>query len=462
MASTIFSSSSSSAVLLALAVAIIALCVAPAVCTSRQPPDVKTVGGFRIKLKSVDFGKNLSTFERVARGMKRGQLRLQRLNALMASLAEDSDSSADVEAPVHAGTGEFLMDLSIGSPSVSYSAILDTGSDLIWTQCKPCKDCFTQSTPIFDPFKSSSFSKLPCSSSLCEALPQSACSSSSNDCEYLYTYGDYSSTQGIMATETFKFGKVSVPNIGFGCGSDNEGDGFTQGAGLVGLGRGPLSLVSQLKEPKFSYCLTSIDDGKASTLLMGSLASNSGSSSKSSSSSSSSSTTPLIKNPSQPSFYYLSLEGISVGGTRLPIDKSTFTLKNDGTGGIIIDSGTTITYLEDSAYEALRKEFISQTKLTVVNESSSVSTGLDLCFNLPSSTDSIEVPKLVFHFEGADLDLPSENYMIADTTVGMVCLAMGSSSGMSIFGNIQQQNILMLHDLEKETLTFIPAQCDSL
>ncbi|XP_022740638.1 aspartic proteinase nepenthesin-1-like [Durio zibethinus] len=431
-----------------LALAIVALYVSPAVSTSRRALKQrnKLQNGFKVTLKHVDSGKNLTKWERIQRGIQRGHHRLQRLNAIVLAA---STNSAEVQAPVVAGNGEFLMELSIGTPPESYSAIVDTGSDLIWTQCKPCSQCFTQSTPIFDPKKSSTFSKLSCSSDLCAALPQSTCD---DGCEYLYSYGDYSSTQGVMGTETFTFGKVSVPNIGFGCGEDNEGDGFSQGAGLVGLGRGPLSLVSQLKEPKFSYCLTSIDETQTSTLLMGSIASVN-------STIGAIKTTPLIRNPSQPSFYYLSLEGISVGGTRLPVKKSTFALEDDGTGGLIIDSGTTITYLEQSAFDEVKKEFISQMKLSVDNTGS---TGLELCFSLPSGSTQVNVPKLVFHFDGADLDLPGENYMIADSTSGVICLAMGSSSGMSIFGNVQQQNMFVLYNLKKETLSFLQTQCHKL
>lgn len=435
-----------------LSLVILALYVPPAVSTSRRAalehraPD----NGFRVTLKHVDSGKNLTKWERIQHGIKRGHHRLQKLNAMVLAA---TDSVDQVQAPVVAGNGEFLMDISIGMPPKSYSAILDTGSDLIWTQCKPCSQCFTQSDPIFDPKESSTFSELSCSSNLCAALPQSNCGD--GGCEYLYTYGDYSSTQGVMGTETFTFGKVSVPEIGFGCGSDNEGEGFSQGAGLVGLGRGPLSLVSQLKEPKFSYCLTSIDDEtQKSTLFMGSTPNNStllGGAIK---------TTKLIHNPSQPSFYYLSLQGISVGTTRLSsIKESTFALQDDGTGGLIIDSGTTITYLEEKAFDLVKKEFISQMKLPV---DKSGSTGLELCFGLPSGSTEVDVPKLVFHFDGADLDLPGENYMIGDSNSGVVCLAMGSSSGMSIFGNVQQQNMLVVHDLKKQTLSFLPTQCNKL
>ncbi|KAJ6777189.1 hypothetical protein OIU74_001222 [Salix koriyanagi] len=342
--------------------------------------------GFRVSLKHVDSGKNLTRFERIQHGVKRGRNRLQRLKA-MALIAS---SSSEIESPVLPGNGEYLMKLAIGTPPETYSAILDTGSDLIWTQCKPCTQCFDQSTPIFDPKKSSSFSKLPCSSQLCDALPQSSCKDS---CEYLYTYGDYSSTQGILASETLTFGKASVPNVAFGCGADNEGSGFSQGAGLVGLGRGPLSLESRWVALAY-----------------------------------------LSRNP-------------------------PFSLQDDGSGGLIIDSGTTITYLEESAFNLVAKEFTSQIDLPV---DSSGSTGLEVCFTLPSGSTKMEVPKLVFHFDGADLELPAENYMIGDSSMRVACLAMGSSSGMSIFGNVQQQNMVVLHDLEKETLSFLPAQCDLL
>ncbi|KAF5194296.1 Aspartyl protease [Thalictrum thalictroides] len=400
--------------------------------------------GFRINIRHVDSKGNYSKLELLQRGMERGRHRLARLSSLASTSSDDS-----VQSPLHAGNGEFLMNIAIGTPPSSYLAIMDTGSDLIWTQCTPCVECYKQPTPIFDPTQSSSFSKLSCSSKLCKSLTNSNCN---DGCGYMYAYGDYSTTQGVMGSETFTFGQVPVPNIGFGCGNDNEGRGFTQGAGLVGLGRGPLSLVSQLGTGKFSYCLTSIDDSKTSSLLFGSLASSVNTNGVSV-------TTPLIRNPSQPSFYYLSLEGITVGDTRLPIEKSTFALKEDGSGGVIIDSGTTITYLEATAFKLVKNAFEEQIKLPLADGDSA---GLDLCFSLPSDTSDINVPKLLFHFDGADLDLPADNYMIADSNMGLMCLAMGGSNGMSIIGNVQQQNTLVLHDLDKQTMSFTSTKCDQL
>ncbi|KAG9129241.1 hypothetical protein Leryth_006487 [Lithospermum erythrorhizon] len=425
--------------------------ISPTFSTSRHVLDHhKSQTGFRVTLKHVDSAKNFTKFERLQRAMVRGRHRLHKLSLMSLAASSGDEDSSVIKSRIHSGNGEFLMQLSIGTPPESYSAIMDTGSDLIWTQCKPCKKCFDQSTPVFDPEKSSSFSKMSCSNNFCEAIPTSSCSH--NACEYLYSYGDYSSTQGLLATETFTFEEVSVNNVAFGCGLDNEGSGFNQGAGLVGLGRGPLSLVSQLDQPKFSYCLTSIDDSKTSTLMMGSLASIKHNDNEVI-------TTPLIKNPQQPTFYYLSLEGITIGATRIAIKPSTFGLKDDGTGGLIIDSGTTITYLEENVFALVKKEFISQVKLPVEDSSS---TGLDLCFELPSNANKIEIPKMVFNFQGADLDLPGDNYIIADSSMGVACLAMGSSSGMSIFGNFQQQNLLVLHDLQNEAISFVPTECNTL
>ncbi|RAL40247.1 hypothetical protein DM860_008387 [Cuscuta australis] len=423
----------------------------PATSTSRNSLGGFARKGFRATLRRVDSGGNLTGLERLSRAASRGAHRL-------------SVAGTEVESRVRAGSGEFLVEMSIGTPPAPFEAIVDTGSDLIWTQCKPCRLCFPQRTPVFDPEKSSSFSRLPCSSNLCSALPVSSCA---GGCEYTYSYGDYSTTQGVMATEVFTFdGNVTAGKVAFGCSRDNEGSGFSQGSGLVGLGRGPLSLVSQLEEPKFSYCLTAIDGGgSTSTLLMGAIAGGEedkiGNSKKV--------TTPLVRNPSQPSFYYITLEGISLGRTRLPVAETAFKLNSDGSGGTIVDSGTTLTYLNGEAFGALKEELKRQMGHLAADESGA--TGLDLCFRLPPDAEEIAVPKLTLHLGGgADLELPGENYVVADKSYGVACLAMGSSSGgggggeggMSIIGNIQQQNMMVIHDLVKDSISFVPTNCDHI
>ncbi|CAK9169044.1 unnamed protein product [Ilex paraguariensis] len=430
------------------------LLLTTALSTSRQVLDHQQEQlGFRVGLKHVDSGHNFTKLQSVQRSIHRDKIRIKRYGAMATTPPIDN-----IQAPVHVGNGEFLMEFSIGTPRLPFYAIMDTGSDLIWTQCTPCMECFDQPTQIFDPKKSSTCSNISCSSELCKDMDYFKCN---NGCKYLYMYGDESSTQGFMAMDTFTFGDlgydpVSIPNIGFGCGVNNQGTGLGQGSGLVGLGRGPLSLISQLGLKKFSYCLTSIGENKTSSLLLGSIADLN----YTTSSVGILQGTSLIQNPFQPSFYYVYLEGITVGETLLPISKTTFKIGEDGSGGMIIDSGTTITYIQEDAFGLIKKEFIRQMKLRRSQEDS---IGLDLCFDLPTDdTPEITVPKLKFHFKGMDLELPGENYMIVDTKMGVVCLAMAASSGMSIFGNIQQQNLLVFHDLEKETVSFLPTQCDLL
>ncbi|XP_072984644.1 aspartic proteinase nepenthesin-1-like [Typha latifolia] len=414
-------------------------------------PTISASLDIRMDLTHVDAAGNFTKFELVQRMALRSKARATRL----LSTATDPISAADV--PVFRGEGEYLIDLTIGTPPLPFSAILDTGSDLIWTQCKPCNQCFSQPTPLFDPSNSSSFSTLSCGSSLCKSLTNSACQQ--QECVYYYPYGDKSSTSGVLSSETFILGsqnKVAVPNLGFGCGVLQQGD-FSNASGLVGFGRGPLSLVSQLGVTQFSYCFTSFNETISSTLLFGSPAD------LNSSTNIQIQTTSLITNPLIPSFYYLSLNGITVGNTLLPIPKSAFALKQNGTGGFIIDSGTSVTQLNSDAYKVVKTAFLSQIKLPVAN-GSSVGLELDLCFALPSSAAAkVDVPKLVFHFEGADLELPRENYMIEDS--GLMCLVMSEwSSDLpgSILGNFQQQNMRILYDLENNNLSFAPAQCDQL
>lgn len=423
--------------------------------------------GFRIEMVHRDSvqpegNEIITSTERLRRAVERSKGRQQMFLSKTTPRSARGTVRA-VEAPVHAGNGEFLMQIGIGSPALTYNAIVDTGSDLIWTQCKPCRKCYQQPGQIYDPSKSRTFSKVPCDSTFCQALPESYCSP---DCQYAYQYGDSSFTTGILAFDTFTLetaatlskmtGSVPLSHLAFGCGHDNEGGGFTQGGGLVGLGRGPLSLISQLGNKvsnKFSYCLVSMDDpaSKTSPLLFGDSADLHGRGIKS---------TPLVRSDSQPTFYYLQLEGISVHGSRLDLPQGTFDLNADGSGGFIIDSGTTITYLPNDAYSTLKSAVQQNINLRPADGSA---TGLDDCYTLPPHTSKITVPTITFHFAGgADFVLPAANAFIADEESGLLCLAMGGSSGPSIFGNIQQQNFHILYDLGMNKLSFVPARCDTL
>uniref|UniRef100_A0A8R7PQ52 Peptidase A1 domain-containing protein n=1 Tax=Triticum urartu TaxID=4572 RepID=A0A8R7PQ52_TRIUA len=185
-------------------------------------------------------------------------------------------SSSEAGPRLRSGQAKYLMELAIGTLPVPFITLFDTGSDLTWTQCQPCKLCFPQDTPV--PTASSSFSPLTCSSDACLPVWSRGCAPSSL-CGYRYAYGDDSHSAGVLGTETLTFGsgpsQVPAPFAGavaFGCGRDNGGDWYNS-TGLVGLGRGSLSLVAQLGFEKFSYCLTDLyNTSLGSHVLFGSLA----------------------------------------------------------------------------------------------------------------------------------------------------------------------------------------------
>ncbi|XP_062215786.1 aspartic proteinase nepenthesin-1-like [Phragmites australis] len=415
----------------------------------------------RLHATHADAGRGLTNRELLHRMAVRSKARAVRLLSGRAASARVDPGPYTDGVP----DTEYLVHLAVGTPPQPVQLILDTGSDLVWTQCQPCQACFDQTLPYFDTFNSSTFALLSCHLPMCHNLPWSSCGKQNwgnNTCVYVYSYGDNSITTGHLDADTFTFaaadgtGQASVPGLAFGCGLFNNGIFRSNETGIAGFGRGALSLPSQLKVENFSYCFTAITGSEPSTVLLGAptnLYSNAGVVVQS---------TPLIQNSSSSlSAYYISLKGITVGSTRLPIPESAFALKQDGTGGTIIDSGTGMTSLPQDAYKLVHDAFVAQVKLPVRNSTASSFT--QLCFSAPPRAKP-DVPKLVLHFEAATLDLPRENYMfeIEDTGGSFTCLAINAGDGLTIIGNYQQQNMHVLYDLANNKLSFVPAQCNRL
>jgi hypothetical protein len=363
----------------------------------------------------------------------------------------------DSSPRLYSGQAEYLMELAIGTPPVPFVALADTGSDLTWTQCKPCKLCFPQDTPIYDTSASSSFAPVPCSSATC--LPIWSRNNCSSLCRYRYAYDDGAYSTGILGTETLTLGSSSgassAHGVAFGCGEDNGGASYNS-TGTVGLGRGTLSLVAQLGVGKFAYCLTDFfNSSLGSPFLFGDLADIAGDAGQVQS-------TPLLQNPRIPSRYYVSLEGISLGDARLPIPNDTFALRADGTGGMIVDSGTIFTALEESAFRVVVSHVAGVLGQPVVNASS-----LDApCFPAPNGQRQLPaMPDMVLHFTGgADMRLRRDNYMYFNEEDSSFCLSIGgtTSGSTSVLGNFQQQNIQMLFDITVGQMSFMSTDCSKL
>ncbi|XP_031504766.1 aspartyl protease family protein 2-like [Nymphaea colorata] len=356
------------------------------------------------------------------------------------------------------GSGEYFTRVGVGTPARPMSMVVDTGSDIVWIQCSPCRRCYSQADPIFDPRTSSSFAGLPCSSPICRQLDISGCNSRQT-CLYQVSYGDGSFTVGDFSTETLAFRSATIGRVALGCGHDNEGL-FAGAAGLLGLGRGDLSFPSQAGRifgQRFSYCLADRQAGstQGSSLVFGDAAL------PPTGTGAAGGTviyTPMVTNPRLGTFYYVELAGISVGGTPIPVPTSEFQISSDGSGGVIVDSGTSVTRLVQPAYEAMRDAFRSGT--THLRRTTGGFSLFDTCYDLSGQT-VVKVPTVVFHFSrGADLSLPATNYLIPVNSNGLFCFAFaGTTGGLSIIGNIQQQGIRVVLDSAGSRVGFIPHAC---
>ncbi|KAF7824955.1 aspartic proteinase CDR1-like [Senna tora] len=218
--------------------------------------------------------------------------------------------------------------------------------------------------------------------------------------------------------------------------------------GIIGLGGGPLSLVSQIGAlyggRRFSQCLVPFhtDPNVAGTLRFGEGSEVSGEGVV---------TTPLASEEGETN-YKVTLKGISIEETFVPFNTSNDVLSK---GNIMLDSGTPTTYLPQDFYDLLVQELKGHSTMVPIEDDPDL--GSQLCYK---SEGNLEGPILTAHFEN-DADVP---LMTTQTFVppkdGVYCFAMaGSSDGEYIFGNFAQSNVLIGFDLEKKTVSFKPTDC---
>ncbi|XP_062028754.1 aspartic proteinase CDR1-like [Rosa rugosa] len=149
-------------------------------------------------------------------------------------------------------------------------------------------------------------------------------------------------------------------------------------------------------------------------------------------------TTPLLSNgvSATQTFYIVELQGISVGANNITLNADAKAFK----GNMIIDSGTTLTYLPELLYDSFKsaiEEELKDRDLEVKQDPTG--SGLS-CFL--TKYDILPGPNVTFHFKGADVKLKSANTFVRmdDETV---CLAFSRGSGVGTYGNWAQINYLV-------------------
>ncbi|KAK3162109.1 hypothetical protein QOZ80_1BG0085620 [Eleusine coracana subsp. coracana] len=379
-----------------------------------------------------------------------------------------------VDFPVEGSANPYMVGLyftrvKLGNPAKEFFVQIDTGSDILWVTCSPCIGCPTSSglnieLESFNPDASSTSSRITCSDDRCtaalqtgEAVCQSS-DSSSSPCGYTFTYGDGSGTSGYYVSDTMYFDTVmgneqtanSSTSIVFGCSNSQSGD-LTKADravdGIFGFGQHQLSVISQLNSlgvsPKvFSHCLKGSDNG-GGILVLGEIVEPG------------LVYTPLV--PSQP-HYNLNLESIAVSGQKLPIDNSLFATSN--TQGTIVDSGTTLAYLADGAYDP----FVSAITAAVSPSVRSIVSKGNQCFITSSSVDS-SFPTVTLYFMGnIAMTVKPENYLLQQASVDnnvLWCIGWQRNQGqeITILGDLVLKDKIFVYDLANMRMGWADYDC---
>ncbi|KAF3446151.1 hypothetical protein FNV43_RR11330 [Rhamnella rubrinervis] len=425
----------------------------PANICSHSTTEPKDKGSLRVVHRDGPCAQQVQVHKSAptdAQILEQDQYRVNSINSRISkkSIKQTDGTTLPAKSGATIGSGNYIVTVGLGTPKRDLSMIFDTGSDLIWTQCQPCKgSCYSQKEPIFDPSKSSSYLSVSCNSDYCSGLTSATgntpgCSAAASTCIYGIQYGDQSYSIGYLSQEKITLSASDVfDKIVFGCGQNNRGL-FGGSAGLLGLGRDQLSFVQQTAKKYgriFSYCLPSTTSatgyltfGKASGNVK---------------------YTPLSTIARGQSFYGLNLFGISVGGIKLSIPPSVFS-----SSGTIIDSGTVITRLPPTAYGQLRSVFRQQMSSYPSTSALSI---LDTCYDL-TNYSKIKIPKISFFFgSGTTVDLDFQGIMYAGSA-SQVCLAFaanGDDTDVTIFGNVQQKRLEVVYDVGGGRIGFGSAAC---
>ncbi|KAK5783064.1 aspartic proteinase 36-like [Gossypium arboreum] len=348
--------------------------------------------------------------------------------------------------------GYYTTRLWIGTPPQQFALIVDTGSTVTYVPCATCEQCGRHQDPKFQPDLSSTYQPVKCNLD-CN------CDSDRVQCIYERQYAEMSSSSGVLGEDILSFGNQSelVPQRAvFGCENEETGDLYSQHAdGIMGLGRGDLSVVDQFVEKgvisdSFSLCYGGMDIGGGAMVLGGI--------------SVPSDMVFSYADPVRSPYYNIDLKEIHVAGKQLSLNPSVF----DGKYGTVLDSGTTYAYLPEPAFlafkEAILKELNGLKQIRGPDPNYN-----DICFSTASS-DVSELSKtfptveMVFGYQ-QKLLLSPENYLFRHSKVhGAYCLGIfqNEKDPTTLLGGIIVRNTLVTYDREQSKIGFWKTNCSEL
>ncbi|XP_019446838.1 PREDICTED: probable aspartic protease At2g35615 isoform X2 [Lupinus angustifolius] len=348
--------------------------------------------------------------------------------------------------------GYYTTRVWIGTPPQKFALIVDSGSTITYVPCSSCQHCGKHKDPKFQPDLSRTYKPVKCTSN-CN------CDNDRNQCTYYRQYAEMSTSSGVLGYDVMSFANKSelAPQYAvFGCENMETGDIYSQHAdGIMGLGRGDLSIMDQLAGKKvisdsFSLCYGGMDVGGGAMVLGGI--------------SPPSDMVFAHSDPDRSPYYNIDLKEMHVAGKRLPLNPKIFY----GNHGTILDSGTTYAYLPEAAFlvfkNAIVKELQSLKLISGPNPNYD-----DICFSgaeidVSHLSKSFPVVDMVFG-NGQKYSLAPENYLFRHSKVrGAYCLGIfqNREDPTTLLGGIVFQNTLVMYDREHRKIGFWKTNCAKL
>ncbi|TVU00560.1 hypothetical protein EJB05_54023, partial [Eragrostis curvula] len=359
-----------------------------------------------------------------------------RRSAAEVGTSSSSSFSTPLSSGAYSGTGQFLARFAVGTPAQQFLLVADTGSDLTWVKCRGPGGASPPGS-VFRPADSKSWATIPCSSDTCKL-----------------------DVQGNLGVGARRGGHGLGDHHGV---ERSQADAGRRGAGLHHHQRRPeLRVRRRRAQPgqqqhllrdarvarfggRFSYCLVDhlAPRDVAGYLTFGPTAGRV------------TAQTPLLLDPALP-FYTVTVHAVRVAGAALAIPADVWDVRKNG--GVILDSGTTLTVLAGPAYKAvvaaLSKGLAGVPRISFEP--------FEYCYNWTARGPSApEIPKLSVQFAGSALFEPPAKSYVIDAAPGVKCIGVqeGDWPGVSVFGNIMQQEHLWEFDLKNRFVRFMPSTC---
>ncbi|KAG2617620.1 aspartic proteinase NANA, chloroplast-like [Panicum virgatum] len=373
----------------------------------------------------------------------------------------------------YTGTGQYFVRFRVGTPAQPFVLVADTGSDLTWVKCRGAAGSPPDAQPPareFRPAASKSWAPIACSSDTCTSyVPFSLanCSTPASPCAYDYRYKDGSAARGVVGTDSATIAlsgsgngvgadgsrRAKLQGVVLGCTASYDGQSFQSSDGVLSLGNSNISFASRAAARfggRFSYCLV---DHLAPRNATSYLTFGPGPEDGPASAPAAPEQTPLLLDRRMSPFYAVTVDTVYVAGEALDIPADVWDV--DKSGGAILDSGTSLTILATPAYKAvvsaLSEQLAGLPRVTM--------DPFEYCYNWTAGAP--EIPELEVHFAGsARLQPPAKSYVI-DAAPGVKCIGVqeGAWPGVSVIGNILQQEHLWEFDLRDRWLRFKHTRC---